>query len=134
MFFSTKRLRSNIFWRSSFMRKKSNLKNWGYSFGHQILCGPRMYYQSTRSQPEFYICYSPAHGASFVLRLENALKRSFTTVLIWSGASNAARFPQKWLLKTEKHFSWNFESSAILFIVLGALSNMIFRKKNYWLI
>jgi hypothetical protein len=61
-------------------------------------------------------------------------KRSKTVVydradLTWG--VKRCKFSRKWLLKTEKHFSWKFESSAILFIVLAALSHMIFRKKTY---
>jgi hypothetical protein len=51
-------------------------------------CDPRMYYQSTRSQPEFYICCSPAHDASFgILAIkkfhQEAIKFSFTQSMIW---------------------------------------------------
>ena len=48
------------------MKKKSNLKKNDVAVAViNFQCGSRMYYQSKRLQPEFYICCTAAHGTSF---------------------------------------------------------------------
>jgi hypothetical protein len=68
--------------------KKSNLKKWGCSFGHQILVWPTNVLSKYEISAWIYMCCSPAHGASFgVLRIkkfdQEVIKLFFTQNRIW---------------------------------------------------
>ncbi len=65
-YFSPKNGLCLIFFENHFYEKKIKFENNDVAVAViNFQCGSRMYYQSKRLQPEFYICCTAAHGASF---------------------------------------------------------------------